>query len=298
MLRNFDEVIEIVKSFDEMKVCGVCMADEAAIGGALEAESIGLARPIFIGHGDEIRAILKDMNVDKEYDIIEVNSPVNGAKKTVEMVKEGKLDFILKGHIETSTLMKEIVDKETGIRTDKLMTHMCFEEIKNYHKLLCITDGGVCTYPDVEQKQKIIESNVEIFHKLGYDNPKVAVLAAIEKVNPKMPETIDADELKRRNLEGKIQGCVVEGPLSFDLAFSKEAAEIKEYNGVVAGDADILLAPDIHTGNILAKGLNLGAGSKMAGFIVGAKCPIVLISRSSSAEEKYLSIAMAALANR
>ena len=298
MLRNFDEVIEIVKSFDEMKVCGVCMADEAAIGGALEAESIGVAKPIFVGHKDEIEKILREMKVENTYEIIDVEDAHEGAKKVVELVREGRVHFILKGHLDTSVLMKAVVDKETGIRTDKLMTHMCFEELSTYHKLICITDGGMCTYPDVEQKEKIIESNVEIFHKLGYENPKVAVLSAIEKVNPKMQATLDADELKKRNREGRIKGCIVDGPMSFDLAFSKEAAKIKEYKSEVAGDTDIFLAPDIHTGNILAKALNLGAGCKMAGFIVGAKCPIVLISRSSSAEEKYLSMAMAALANR
>lgn len=298
MLRSFDDVINKVKSFDEMKVCGVCMADEAAIGGILEAESIGLAKPLFIGDMREIEGILEKMQVSKRYDIIHVDTPEEGAEKVVELVREGRVHLILKGHIETAILMKAVIDKDKGIRTDKLMTHMCFEEVDTYHKLICITDGGMCTYPDVDQKERIIESNVDIFHKLGYENPKVAVLAAVEKVNPKMQATMDAGELKKRNLEGRIQGCIVDGPISFDLAFSKEAAEIKEYDSEVAGDADIFLAPDIHTGNILAKSLNLGAGSKMAGFVVGAKCPIVLISRSSSAEEKYLSIAIAALANK
>lgn len=298
MLRNFDEVIERVKAFHEMKRCGVCMADEAAIGGALAGEELELAKPIFVGHEDEIRKILKEKGANKDYEIINVESDSEGAEKVVELVREGKIDFILKGHIETAVLMKAVVDKEKGLRTDRLMSHMSFEQVPTYHKLITITDGGMCMYPDVEQKQKIIENAVEIYHKLGYECPKVACLSAIEKVNPKMPSTVDAGELKARNQRGEIKDCLVEGPISFDLAYSKRAKEIKEYDSEVAGDPDILLAPDIQAGNILDKTFNFAAQGKMAGFIVGAKCLILLTSRSASAEEKYLSIAMAALVNK
>ncbi len=297
MLRNFNEVIEKVKSFSEMKKCGVCMADDAAIGGALEAEKIGLAWPIFIGDRKEIEEVLKEHKATKEYEIIHVDSPSEGAEKVVELVREGKVDFILKGHIETAVLMRAVIDKEKGLRTDRLMSHMSFEEVPTYHKLITITDGGMCTYPDVDEKQRIIENAVDIYHKLGYDCPKVACLSAIEKVNPKMPSTVDAGELKARNQRGEIKGCIVEGPISFDLAYSKKAAEVKEYKSEVAGDPDILLVPDIQAGNILDKTFNFAAKGRMAGFIVGAKCLIVLTSRSASAEEKYLSIAMAALAH-
>ncbi|MBC2576129.1 bifunctional enoyl-CoA hydratase/phosphate acetyltransferase [Peptostreptococcus canis] len=298
MIKTFDEVIEKVKAFPKMKVVGVCMADDAAIGGALSAEKIGLATPVFIGHEDEIRKILNEMGEKKEYEIINVDTAQEGAEKVVELVREGKVDFILKGHIETAVLMRAVVDKEKGLRTGRHMSHMSFEELPTYHKILTITDGGMSTYPDVDDKQKIIENAVEIYHRLGYDCPKVACLSAIEKVNPKMPCTVDAAELKARNQRGEIKGCIVEGPISFDLAYSKNAAKVKEYESEVAGDPDILLAPDIQAGNILDKTFNFAAGGRMAGFIVGAKCLIVLTSRSASAEEKYLSIAMAALANQ
>lgn len=297
MLRNFDEVIEKVKSFHEMKRCGVCMADRAAIEAVIEAEEMGLAVPVLVGHEEEIREILKSEG-NKEYEIINVESDQEGAEKVVELVREGKIDFILKGHIETAVLMKAVVNKEKGLRTDSLMSHVSFQEIPTYHKLLTVTDGGMCMYPDVEQKQKIIENAVGIYHKLGYELPKVACLSAIEKVNPKMPSTVDAGELKKRNENGDIKGCIVEGPISFDLAYSKKAKELKGYESDVAGDADILLVPDIQAGNLLAKSLNLAAGGKLAGFIVGAKCLILLMSRSATAEEKYLSIAMAALVNK
>ena len=276
MLRNFDEVIEKVKAFHEMKRCGVCMADEAAIGGALAGEELELAKPIFVGHEDEIRKILKEKGANKDYEIINVESDSEGAEKVVELVREGKIDFILKGHIETAVLMKAVVDKEKGLRTDRLMSHMSFEQVPTYHKLITITDGGMCMYPDVEQKQKIIENAVEIYHKLGYECPKVACLSAIEKVNPKMPSTVDAGELKARNQRG----------------------EIKEYDSEVPGYPYILLDQEIQGGNILDKAFSFSAQVKMAGFIVGAKCLILLTSRSASAEEKYLSIAMAALVNK
>lgn len=298
MIKSFDEVIERVKSFPEMKICGVCMADEAAIGGALEAEKIGLAKPVFIGFEEEVKEVLEGFGAKKEYEIINVDSAEEGAETVVRLVREGKVDFILKGHIETATLMKAVVDKEKGLRTDRHMSHMSFEEVPTYHKLITITDGGMSTYPDVEAKQKILENAVEIYHRLGYECPKVACLSAIEKVNPKMQCTVDAAELKRRNKEGIIKGCIVEGPISFDLAYSKNAAKVKEYESEVAGDPDILLTPDIQVGNILDKTINFAAKGRMAGFIVGAKCLIVLTSRSASAEEKYLSIAMAALANQ
>ncbi len=298
MLRNFDEVIEKVKSFKERKRCGVCMADEAAIEAVIDAEKMGLVKPVFVGHKEEIEEILKKLSAKEEYEIIDVKTDVEGAQKVVELVREGKVEFILKGHIETAVLMRAVVDKEKGLRTSSLMSHVAFEEIPTYHKLLAVTDGGMCTYPDVDQKQKIVENAVEVFNKLGYACPKVACLSAIEKENPKMPSTVDAAELKRRNLNGEIKSCMVEGPISFDLAYSQEAKKIKEYDSQVAGDADILLVPDIQAGNILAKSLNLAARGRMAGFVVGAKCLILLISRSATAEEKYLSIAMAALVNQ
>lgn len=294
MLKSFDEVIEKVKAFPQMKRCGVCMADKAAIEGALEAEKIGLAEPVFIGHKDEILEILGE---NKDYKIIDVKEPSEGAKKVVEMVRNNEVDFILKGHIETAVLMREVVNSETGLRTNRTMSHMSFEEIPSYHKIFTVTDGGMCPSPDVEMKQKIVENAVEIYHKLGYEKPKVAVLSCIEKVNPKMPSTVDAAELKARNERGEIADCIIEGPISFDLAYSKRTAALKDYESEVAGDADIFVAPDIQAGNILEKSINFAGQSKMAGFIVGAKCLIILTSRSATAEEKYLSIAMAALAN-
>lgn len=298
MLKTYDEVIKKVRKFPEKKVCGVCMADEAAIEGALKAEALGIADLIFIGNRDLIEKILKKEGVDKEYEILHVDSDKEGAEKVVALAREEKIDFILKGHIETATLMRAVVDKEKGLQTGKQISHMSFEEIPTYHKLVSITDGGITINPTVDQKEAIINNAVEIFHKFGYEKPKIACLAAVEKVNPKMQATLDAAELKERNQKGQIEGCIVEGPISFDLAYSPKAAEIKGYESEVAGDPDIFLVPDVQVGNILDKSINFAGGGKMSGFVVGAKCLIILTSRSATAEEKYLSMAMAALATQ
>ena len=175
------------------------------------------------------------------------------------------------------------------------MSHFTIFEIPGYHKLLAPVDGGMVTYPTLEQKKQIIENTVEMFHALGYDRPKVGVLACVEKINPKMPETVEADALKQMNLRGEIGGCIVEGPISYDCAVSKEIADYKGFESPCAGDCDILLAPNIHAGNIMGKMLTVTCGAKMAGFIVGAACPIAMTSRGSSAEEKFDSIVLAAV---
>jgi len=295
VLKNFSEIISLVKQFPVKKKCGVVAADEHAIEAALEAEKAGIADPVFIGNPDEISLILRKLGAEKSYQIVESSDLVDAAEKGVALAREGKVDFLLKGHIDTSVLLKAVVNKEKGLGTGKLMTHFVFNEIPTYHKLLVTTDGGMVTYPDVDAKQKIIENTVEVLHKLGYENPKIACLAAVEKLNPKMPETVDAEELKRRNQEGIITGCIVEGPISFDLAYDPDTAVLKDYHSPVAGDADVLLVPNITAGNILGKSLVYAAGGRMAGFIIGAKCPIILTSRSSTADEKFLSIALSAL---
>lgn len=297
VLTNFEQLISRVKALPVKKKCAVVAADEHTIQAALAADSEGLADPIFIGEADHIKSILAANNVSKSYRIIQSDDLPSAAMEGVELARNGEVDFILKGHIDTGILLKAVVNKEKGLGTGKLMTHFVFNEVPTYHKLLVTTDGGMVLYPDVDEKQAILENAVGVLHKLGYENPKVACLAAVEKVNPKMPETLDAKELKKRNLQGKIKGCTVEGPISFDLAYNHEAAEIKGYSSPVAGDADILLVPNLSAGNILGKSLVYAAGGRMAGFIVGAKCPIVLTSRSSSAEEKFLSIALSALVN-
>ena len=200
----------------------------------------------------------------------------------------------MKGKMETAQILKPAVNKETGLGTGRVMSHFVFDELPHYHKLLVTTDGGMMTYPTLEQKAQIIENTVETLKALGYENPKIAAVAAVEKVNPKMPETVEARELKEMNERGEIKDCVVEGPISLDIALDKECADIKGFESPVAGDADVILVPNIQVGNILGKSITIIAKGNMAGFVVGAQVPIVFCSRGSSAKEKFLSLALAA----
>lgn len=178
------------------------------------------------------------------------------------------------------------------------MSHFTAFEVPSYHKLLLPVDGGMVTYPTLEQKKAIIENTVGALHTMGYDCPKVGIVACVEKLNPKMPETVEGDALKQMNLRGEITGCIIEGPISYDCAVSKEIADFKGFESPCASDCDVLVAPNIHAGNLMGKMLTVTAGAKMAGFIVGAKCPIGMVSRGSTPEEKYLSIVLAAATAR
>ena len=231
-------------------------------------------------------------------DIYDVPGLAESARYAVGLVREGKADFLMKGKLDTSVLLKAVVDKENGLGKGGVMSHFTAFEVPSYHKLLVPVDGGMVTYPTLEQKKHIIENTVGALHAMGYECPKVGVVACVEKLNPKMPETVEGDALKQMNLRGEITGCIVEGPISYDCAVSKEIAAFKGFESPCAGDCDVLVAPNIHAGNLMGKMLTVTCGAKMAGFIVGAKCPIVMTSRGSTPLEKYLSIVISAAAAR
>lgn len=294
-IKNFDELIKNVQGFSSKKKVAIVSAqDKHTLEAVFKAKKDNIIEPILIGDSKKIVEILREINESLENQIIDVKSDVEAANKAVELINEKKADFIMKGKIQTADLLKAVVNKEHGLRTGKIMSHVVIHEIPNYHKLLAVSDGGMMMYPNLQEKKSIIENAVNVFLNLGYESPKVAVLAAIENVNPKMPETIDAYELKNMNKLNDIKNCIVEGPISYDLAMSKESAEIKGYVSEVTGEVDILIVPNITTGNILGKSLVYSSRAKMAGFVVGAKVPIVLTSRGSSAEEKYLSLVLSA----
>ena len=296
--RNFDELIARQKAVPRTVRMAVAAAgDEHTVEAVLHARAEGVVSPILVGDRAAICAALEKFGASlPEEDIVDVPDPAESAKAAVALVREGRAGLLMKGNLDTSLLLRPVVNKETGIGTGRLMSHFTAFEVPGYHKLLMPVDGGMVPYPTLDQKQAIIENTAGALFAMGYDQVKVGVLACVEKVNPKMPETLEADELKQRNLRGEMPGCIVEGPISYDCAVSREIADFKGYHSPVAGDADVLVAPNIHTGNIMGKMLTVTAGAKMAGFIVGAKCPIVLVSRGSSAEEKHLSILLAAAA--
>lgn len=299
VIKNFDELIKKVQSFEGKKKVAVAAAhDEHALEAVFHAVENNIIEPVLIGDKGKIKAIAAKLGKAVSDDsIIEAADDNEAAAKAVELARNGQVDFIMKGKLQTADLLRAVVDKEKGLRTGKVMSHVSIQEVPTYHKLIITTDGGMMMYPDLEQKKKIIENAVGVLHSLGYENPKVGVLAAVETVNPKMPESVDGGKLKEMNQNGEITGCIVEGPISYDLAMNKESAEIKGYSSPVAGDPDILIVPNITAGNILGKCLVYSAGAKMAGFIVGAKVPIVLTSRGSSSEEKYLSLVISAAAS-
>lgn len=299
VIRNFDQLIKQVASFKEKKKVAVVAAhEEHTLEAVFKAKEDNIVEPILIGCKEKIKEIMEKNNYTLEDEaIIDILDERQAAYKAVELVKENKVNSIMKGKIQTADLLKAVVDKERGIRTGRLMTHFAILEVPTYHKLLVITDGGMVMYPNLEQKKDIIQNAVDVLLSLGYEKPKVGVLAAVEKVNPKMQETVDAAELKKMAEEGELTNCIVEGPISYDIAMNKESASIKGFDSPVVEDVDILIPPNIATGNILAKALVYSANAKMAGIIVGAKVPIILTSRGSSSEEKYLSIVLASAAS-
>jgi len=295
---NFDQLIEKVKGYPAKKRMAVAAAgDEHTLEAVMHARKEGIVEPVLVGDKAVIDRILNEMGETvPEEDIYDYPELKDAAEYAVKLVREGKADFLMKGKLDTSVILKAVVNKEHGLGLGRTMSHFTMFEVPTYHKILVPVDGGMVTYPTLEQKKDIINNTVETLVSMGYECPKVGVLACVEKLNPKMPETVEANELKEMNKRGEIKNCIVEGPISYDCAVSKEIADFKGFESPVAGDVDVLIAPNIHAGNIMGKMLACTCKAKLAGFIVGAKCPIVLTSRGSSAEEKYLSIVVSAAA--
>lgn len=299
MMKNFDDLIALMNGNAEKKTVVVAGADdEHTLEGIHTTMKAGLIKAVLIGNRDKINMIIKNKCFQIDAPIINAEDEHQAAEIAVSLIREGKADFLMKGKLQTATLLKEVVNKETGINQGKVMSHVGLFEIPTYHKLIVITDGGMILNPDLAQKKAILENAVEALRCLGIVSPKVAVMAGAEVVNPKAPESVEALKLMELCETGEIKDCYVEGPISYDLAMSKEAAIIKGYDSIVAGDADILLMPSMTAGNMVSKSLTISGNSKMAGIIMGAKVPIVLTSRSASSEEKYLSLMFAAAVTR
>lgn len=297
-LRNFDELIKKVQSVSLKKRVVVAAAhDEHTLEAVFRAVHNDIVDPVLVGDKSKIKEILRSLKVGfDENQIIGTNSDDESAEVAVKIINDNKADFLMKGKLQTADLLRAVVNKEKGLHTGRVMSLMVIHEMPSYHKLLVVSDGGMMMYPTLVEKKQIIENAVDALIAMGYEKPKVAVLAAVENVNPKMPESVDAGLLKKMNQKGEIKNCIVEGPISYDLVMSKESAEIKGYESPVVGEADILIVPNITAGNILGKTLVYSAGATMAGFIVGAKVPIVITSRGSSSQEKYLSLVLSASA--
>lgn len=269
--------------------------DEHTLQAVFTARRDGFIRPILVGEREEICSIARRLGEELEEDqVIQASGEQACAEQSVALIREGRGELLIKGMLQTGTMLKAVVSKEKGIRRSQVMSHVAILDVPSYHKLLFITDGGMVVAPDLEQKRHILKNAVEFCHFLGYERPKAAALCAVETVTASMPETEDAARLKEEGARGDFGPCEVEGPISLDLATDREAARTKHYESPVAGDADILLVPAIAVGNVLGKALYGLAGGEMAGVVLGAQVPITVNSRGASAQEKYWSILISA----
>lgn len=269
--------------------------DEHTLQAVFAARRDGLIQPVLVGRREEILSIARALGEDLDpAQVADAGDDVQCAAKSVALIRAGEGSMLIKGMLPTGTLLKAVVHRETGIRASQVMSHVAILDVPGYHKLLYVTDGGMVVAPDLEQKRHILRNALDFCRFLGYDRPKAAVLCAVETVNPAMPETADGAALKAEGERGDFGPCLVEGPISLDLATDGEAARVKGYRSPVAGDADILLAPSIAAGNLLGKSLYGLAGGEMAGVVLGAKVPITVNSRGAAAEEKYWSILICA----
>ena len=270
-------------------------------GCCLEAVKVAkdrkIADAILVGNESEIRSIASSLNIDLSgFEIINVEDVTEAAHTAVKLVHDGKADMYMKGLIDTKGFLKSVLDKEVGLRTGKPLSHVCVFDVEGIDHLLFLTDVAFIPYPTLEDKVHIINNTLEITKACGIENPKVAPLAAVEVVNPKMPVTVEAAELTKMNREGQITGCIVDGPLSLDLAIDAEAAKHKgATDRAIQGDADILLFPDIHAGNLVYKAMVHTAKVVNGNILTGTKAPVILTSRSDSVEVKVNSLALGAV---
>jgi phosphate butyryltransferase len=272
----------------------VAAADQSEVMLAgLDAEVAGLAEVVLVGDAGKIRQIAKDESFDiSRMEIVDVAHPGEAAVEVMSLVSQGKADIAMKGKIETSDFLRAALRRELGLRTGRLFTHVAVFEIPGFSRLIFISDAGVIVAPDLEQKVQIVQNAIFVAHAMGISRPRVAVLAATEVVNPKIPTTLDAANLSKMADRGQIRGGLVDGPLALDNAISPESVKIKGIKSEVAGYADVLIAPDIEAGNVLAKAITYFAQGKMAGVVVGARCPLILPSRSDTRENKLISLAL------
>ena len=298
MSKGFDDIIAKISECS-MKTVAVAVAQDSAVLEAVKAaKERNIANAILVGDEAKIREIAASINMDLTgFEIIDEPDMIQASLKAVKLAHDGKVDMYMKGLIDTKNFLKSVLDKEVGLRTGGPLSHVSVFDVPSYDKLLFLTDVAFMTYPTLEDKVNIIKNTLPVAYACGVENPKVAPLAAVEVVNPKMPVTVEAAELTRMNNEGELTGCIVDGPLSLDLAIDPEAAKHKgATDRKIQGDADILLFPDIHAGNIVYKCLvHTVPGLKNGCILTGTKVPVILTSRSDTFETKVNSIALAAV---
>ncbi|KPK86383.1 MAG: phosphate butyryltransferase [Bacteroides sp. SM23_62_1] len=295
MLKKLDELYLLAKKKQTSRLVVAAAQDKQVLQAVSMASVRGIVEPILIGHEQQIKEICSDLKTDtSSFTIIHESDPAAACYSAVSLIKDAKGDILMKGLVPTAPFLKAILNNETGIKKDDLLSHLALFEIPGYHKLLAVTDAAMNIQPDVNEKVSIIRNAVDVFHRLGQKNPKIAVIGPVEVVNQKIESTVHASMLTLMNRRGQISGCLIDGPLALDNAVNKEAAKHKGIHSDVAGDVDIILTPDLNSGNILYKSLIFLAGSISAAVVMGAASPVVLTSRADSDISKLMSIVLAA----
>lgn len=298
MSESFEDILKQVNEIPTKKLSVANAQDLPVMEAVAEAKVKKIADPILVGDEEKIREIAKQINFDLS-DVRVINEPdmQQAALTAVKLVHDGEADMYMKGALDSKTFLRSVLNKDVGLRTGKTLSHVCVFEIKGIKRLLFLTDVAFLPYPTLEDKEQIINYTVDVCNACGIQNPKVAPLAAVEVVNPKMPVTVEAAQLTKWNEEGRIKNCIVDGPLSMDLAIDPEAAKHKAgaENRKIVGDADVLLFPDIHAGNLVYKTIVHLCEFKNGCILMGTKAPVILTSRSDSKETKINSIALAAV---
>ncbi len=293
VIATFAELLDVARSKGPKTVAVAAGHQSEIMLAGLDAEMAGLAQVILVGDSEMIRQIAAQQGFDiSRMEVIHQSHPGEAAWQVMRLVHDGQADIAMKGKVETSDFLRAALSKELGLRTGRLFSHVAVFEIPGFDRLIFISDAGVVVAPDLEQKVQIVQNAINVAHSLQIDLPRVAVLAATEVVNPKIPTTLDAANLSKMADRGQIKGGLVDGPLALDNAISPESVRIKGIKSEVAGYADILIAPDIEAGNVLAKAITYFAQGKMAGVVVGARCPLILPSRSDTREAKLVSLAL------
>jgi len=293
---KFEKILERCQDLEPVPTSVAYPCDETSLAGAMDAAAQGLITPILVGPAATIREVAAAKGIDLGGAAIEdVPDSHRAAARAVALVREGKAELVMKGSLHSDEILAAVISKETGLRTGRRLSHAFLMDVPTYHKVLIVTDGAINIAPTLEDKVDIVQNAIDLARSFGVERPKVAILAAVESVNSKMPATLDAAALCKMADRGQIKGGVLDGPLAFDNAISREAADIKKIKSEVAGDPDILVAPDLEAGNMLAKQLSFLANADSAGLVLGAKVPVILTSRADSLRARIASCAVAVL---
>ena len=291
---KYERLLTACRDLAAVRTAVVHPCEKTALTGAIEASQHGLITPILVGPAARIRELAAESKVDlADIEIVDAPHSHAAAAAAVALVREGRAEVLMKGSLHTDELLSAVVAKETGLRTGRRLSHVFLMDVPTYHKVLLVTDGAINIAPTLEDKADICRNAIDLARSLDVPRPKVAILAAVETINSRMPATLDAAALCKMADRGQITGAVLDGPLAFDNAISAEAAAVKGIASEVAGDPDILVAPDLEAGNILAKQLSFLANADSAGLVLGARVPIILTSRADTVRARIASCAVA-----